>query len=250
MEIPPFFTSIYASTGWDGSIITITNVAVNPTGILSPPGNRAVSPFFRNRVAVAGVFLVAGVALMSLVLLSFFSWQRRRHRRMRRQRFYQRRAAAQQNRRPFEDDEAAAGMPAAPGSETIANSASASGSEAELQMEMSQRPLSPNNRHSALYASHPQGLGYGSSLSSVTATHVEPAELFVPPRSGRITPEGMNESCGSLPTFDYALEPSSSKFPDGDNSFHESEYSNMQDHVDYTRRVWHPQPSSLRADLE
>lgn len=144
--------------------------------------------------------------------------------------YQRRRAAAEKTRRPFEDDEAGSGTPAHSGTASAGTA-----SEAELQMEMAQRPLSPS------YFTARPGLPQEHSspaLSDGSAGRhyaVEPGELFMPSRAH--TPEGANESSGSLPTFDYALEPSSAKFADGDGSFYSSEHS-VHDDVDYTRRVW------------
>ena len=42
VEIPPYYTTIFQTTDSDGSTITVTSVAVNPTGNLSSDSERQV----------------------------------------------------------------------------------------------------------------------------------------------------------------------------------------------------------------
>ncbi|KAG5647957.1 hypothetical protein DXG03_006991 [Asterophora parasitica] len=72
-------TSIFTSTASDGHIITITETNINQT--LSPNNNtnsNKDSQFFHNTGAVAGVFVVVGLAAASILLWILFAVRRRR----------------------------------------------------------------------------------------------------------------------------------------------------------------------------
>ncbi|KAA1471510.1 hypothetical protein DENSPDRAFT_837515 [Dentipellis sp. KUC8613] len=78
---PPEITSTFASTQSDGAVTTVTQVIANPT--LNPNNqDHSGSQFFRNKGAVAGVFLIVGLAGASIILFLFFFLRRRRRTRM------------------------------------------------------------------------------------------------------------------------------------------------------------------------
>ncbi|KAG6842233.1 hypothetical protein C0991_000203 [Blastosporella zonata] len=69
-------TSIFTTTS-NGQVVTITEVSVSQT--LSPnKSNSTDNPFFRNTGAVAGVFVVVGLAAASILLWILFALRRRR----------------------------------------------------------------------------------------------------------------------------------------------------------------------------
>ncbi|KAI9460603.1 hypothetical protein BJY52DRAFT_1262693 [Lactarius psammicola] len=77
---PPQITSTFTSTLSNGGVVTFTEVVANPT--LSPNrGSNSSSQFFHNKGAVAGVFLIVGLAAASICLWIFFFIRRRRRRR-------------------------------------------------------------------------------------------------------------------------------------------------------------------------
>ncbi|KAG8725926.1 hypothetical protein FRC12_023879 [Ceratobasidium sp. 428] len=103
---PLEITSILETTASDGDVFTSTVVIANPSGQLSPDGGgRGSSAFFRNKGAVAGVFLVVGIAGAAILLFLFFALRRRR--RMKRNERDAAIAASlgPQSRVPFEDDD-------------------------------------------------------------------------------------------------------------------------------------------------
>ncbi|PPR05715.1 hypothetical protein CVT26_008956 [Gymnopilus dilepis] len=73
---PPFITSTAVSTDPDGVVTTVTKVIANPT--LSPNDNSSRNAFFRNTGAVAGVFVLVGLAGASVILWIIFAVRRRR----------------------------------------------------------------------------------------------------------------------------------------------------------------------------
>ncbi|KAI0639457.1 hypothetical protein C8Q77DRAFT_65013 [Trametes polyzona] len=75
---PPFVTETFTSTNSDGSPSFVTIVVENPTPITSNNNATQTSQFFRNKGAVAGVFLIVGLAAASIVLFIFFYIRRRR----------------------------------------------------------------------------------------------------------------------------------------------------------------------------
>ncbi|KAG9091368.1 hypothetical protein FRC06_000599, partial [Ceratobasidium sp. 370] len=103
---PLEITSFLATTASDGDVLTATVVIANPSGQLSPDGGgRGSSAFFRNKGAVAGVFLVVGIAGAAILLFLFFALRRRR--RVKRDERDAAIAASlgPQSRVPFEDDD-------------------------------------------------------------------------------------------------------------------------------------------------
>ncbi|KAI9063116.1 hypothetical protein FKP32DRAFT_1551854, partial [Trametes sanguinea] len=75
---PPFVTETLTSTNSDGSPSYVTIVVGNPTPIANNDNATQTSEFFRNKGAVAGVFLIVGLAAASIVLFIFFYIRRRR----------------------------------------------------------------------------------------------------------------------------------------------------------------------------
>ncbi|KDR84962.1 hypothetical protein GALMADRAFT_218036 [Galerina marginata CBS 339.88] len=74
---PSVITATSTSTKQDGSLVTVTQVFANPT--LSPDNNTSKgNAFFRNTGAVAGVFVLVGLAAASILLWIFFAVRRRR----------------------------------------------------------------------------------------------------------------------------------------------------------------------------
>ncbi|KAF5312261.1 hypothetical protein D9619_003542 [Psilocybe cf. subviscida] len=77
LTAPPFITTTSTQTRPDGSVTTFTEIVANPT--LSPDNqSRKGSGFFRNTGAVAGVFVLVGLAFVSILLFIFFAVRRRR----------------------------------------------------------------------------------------------------------------------------------------------------------------------------
>lgn len=74
---PSAVTSLVTSTGTDGGVVTITQIGVNPT-LSSDNGSGGTSSFFQNKGAVAGVFVLVGLAAASIILFIFFYIRRRR----------------------------------------------------------------------------------------------------------------------------------------------------------------------------
>ncbi|KAI9444783.1 hypothetical protein H4582DRAFT_1796689, partial [Lactarius indigo] len=103
---PPQITSTFTSTLSNGGIVTFTEVVANPT--LSPnKGSSSSSQFFHNKGAVAGVFLIVGLAAASICLWIFFFVRRRRRRRRidHETAVSASLAAAGYNRAPIDDEE-------------------------------------------------------------------------------------------------------------------------------------------------
>ncbi|KAH9081632.1 hypothetical protein EDB83DRAFT_2333945 [Lactarius deliciosus] len=103
---PPEITSTFTSTLSNGGVVTFTEVVANPT--LSPnKGSNSSSQFFHNKGAVAGVFLIVGLAAASICLWIFFFVRRRRRRRRidHETAVSASLAAAGYNRAPIDDEE-------------------------------------------------------------------------------------------------------------------------------------------------
>ncbi|KAH9178695.1 hypothetical protein EDB89DRAFT_2063630 [Lactarius sanguifluus] len=103
---PPQITATFTSTLSDGGVVTFTEVVANPT--LSPNrGSNSSSQFFHNKGAVAGVFLIVGLAAASICLWIFFFIRRRRRRRRidHETAVSASLAAAGYNRAPIDDEE-------------------------------------------------------------------------------------------------------------------------------------------------
>ncbi|KAI1797932.1 hypothetical protein LXA43DRAFT_877494 [Ganoderma leucocontextum] len=143
---PPFVTETLTKTNGDGSPNVITIVAGNPTPISNNTNATQTSQFFRNKGAVAGVFLIVGLSAASIALFIFFYVRRRR----RTQRLEHDAAVASTlaaagfNRRPLDDDEEKAASPrrsSAPSAtmSTLPNSSSSSGA-LNLAMPTGARP--------------------------------------------------------------------------------------------------------------
>ncbi|KAF8168129.1 hypothetical protein B0H34DRAFT_47630 [Crassisporium funariophilum] len=74
---PAVITSTSIFTKSDGNLVTVTQIIANPT--LSPDNSSGRnSAFFRNTGAVAGVFILVGLAAASIILWIFFALRRRR----------------------------------------------------------------------------------------------------------------------------------------------------------------------------
>ncbi|EGO29291.1 hypothetical protein SERLADRAFT_433297 [Serpula lacrymans var. lacrymans S7.9] len=74
---PSIITQTLTTTGTDGGVTTVTQAIVNPT--LNPnSGSTKSSTFFHNTGAVAGVFVLVGLAAASIVLWIFFAIRRKR----------------------------------------------------------------------------------------------------------------------------------------------------------------------------
>jgi len=77
---PSAVTTVITSTAGNGQVTTITQVGVNQT--LSPNNDGSKnSSFFRNTGAVAGVFVLVGLAAAAILLFIFFAVRRRRRNR-------------------------------------------------------------------------------------------------------------------------------------------------------------------------
>ncbi|TFK57110.1 hypothetical protein OE88DRAFT_1722117 [Heliocybe sulcata] len=75
--VPPTFTETIVSTNSQGVPMTVTEVVANPT-LSSEDDTVHSSSFFREKGAVAGVFLIVGLAATSICLFIFFLVRRRR----------------------------------------------------------------------------------------------------------------------------------------------------------------------------
>ncbi|KZT30552.1 hypothetical protein NEOLEDRAFT_1185943 [Neolentinus lepideus HHB14362 ss-1] len=75
--VPPTFTETVVSTNSQGQPITVTEVVANPT-LSSEDNSVHANGFFREKGAVAGVFLIVGLAATSICLFIFFLVRRRR----------------------------------------------------------------------------------------------------------------------------------------------------------------------------
>jgi len=108
---PPLVTQTSVSTDGSGRVYTVTQVVHNPTGSLNDSGskNGGTSGFFDNTGAVAGVFVVVGLAVTAGVLaFIFFMLRRRRRQRLDRDVAAAAAAAAgaaHHHRSGFDDDE-------------------------------------------------------------------------------------------------------------------------------------------------
>ncbi|KAG8849068.1 hypothetical protein FRC20_002393 [Serendipita sp. 405] len=105
ITVPEQFTTVVVITVSNGSFTTMTQVIANPPGVLNS-GDRSTADFFKNRGAVAGVFVTVALALVAMVLFVVFALRRRR-RRIQKQREAEAaaiEAAANANQR-FGDDE-------------------------------------------------------------------------------------------------------------------------------------------------
>ncbi|CAK5280212.1 unnamed protein product [Mycena citricolor] len=78
---PPLVTVLWTSTEPNGSFVTVTNVAANPTAGFSQIGaSTGKSGFFHHSGAVAGVFLVVGALVSSFLAYLTFLYLRARRR--------------------------------------------------------------------------------------------------------------------------------------------------------------------------
>ncbi|KAG9089616.1 hypothetical protein FRC07_012288, partial [Ceratobasidium sp. 392] len=102
---PPEITSVLQTTASDGEVLTSTVVIVNPSGQLSDGGGRGSSAFFKNKGAVAGVFLVVGIAGAAILLFLFFALRRRRRTKRNERDAAIAASLGPQSRVPFEDDD-------------------------------------------------------------------------------------------------------------------------------------------------
>ncbi|KAI6047662.1 hypothetical protein EDC04DRAFT_2619411 [Pisolithus marmoratus] len=103
---PSIVTQLFTSTNGAGFVTTVTEVVVNPT-LASNNSTSATSSFFTNTGAVAGVFVVVGLAATSIILWILFALRRRyRMRQIEHDSAIQAAvAAAGFNRVPLDDDE-------------------------------------------------------------------------------------------------------------------------------------------------
>ncbi|KAI6136613.1 hypothetical protein F5141DRAFT_996326 [Pisolithus sp. B1] len=103
---PSIVTQLLTSTNGVGSITTVTQAVVNPTLASNNSTNQA-SSFFSNTGAVVGVFVVVGLAAVSILLWILFAFRRRyRMRQIEHDSAIQAAvAAAGFNRVPLDDDE-------------------------------------------------------------------------------------------------------------------------------------------------
>ncbi|TCD62210.1 hypothetical protein EIP91_007215 [Steccherinum ochraceum] len=83
LSVPPVFTSVGVSTEANGSLVSVTHVIANPTGIWGINDNTAATKkgFFANTGAVAGVFLVVGIIVAAMISSGVFVLYRKRRRR-------------------------------------------------------------------------------------------------------------------------------------------------------------------------
>jgi hypothetical protein len=107
---PSLVTQTSVSTDGSGRVYTVTQVVHNPTGSLNDSGasNAGANGFFDNTGAVAGVFVVVGLAITAGVLaFVFFMLRRRRRQRLDRDVAAAAAAAAgaAHHRSGFDDDE-------------------------------------------------------------------------------------------------------------------------------------------------
>ncbi|KAG8829017.1 hypothetical protein FRC17_007193 [Serendipita sp. 399] len=79
VTVPSQFTTVVVITVSNGSFTTLTEVFANPPGVLNSQ-DRSSSSFFKNRGAVAGVFVTVALALVAMVLFVVFALRRRRRR--------------------------------------------------------------------------------------------------------------------------------------------------------------------------
>ncbi|KAK7468869.1 hypothetical protein VKT23_003368 [Stygiomarasmius scandens] len=82
---PPLVTVLSTTENADGSMVTVTNIIANPTGSAAESHNVKDDSFLHNQGAVAGVFLVVGIAVASLIAGLILLCRRRRKRREQRQ---------------------------------------------------------------------------------------------------------------------------------------------------------------------
>jgi len=221
------------------------------------------------------VFSVAGIVLISLIVLFFLSYRRRKHERQRQLRLEQ----AQQRRMTTERHEgnasqqhfAATGSMDVTGSEGRGTAISRNSSDPHL--EMAQRPMSPNNYPSRMYAAPPSSTvhdTYGQYQTQQQGEHqfystadnpfsdpfkpnqyqydeeayeqqyfsdlLQPGDFVSHRRRPHMLHDDANQSSSSLPTLDHVLDPSHRRRGDEDRSF-VSERGTLHDDVDYTRKV-------------
>ncbi|KIO08309.1 hypothetical protein M404DRAFT_134303 [Pisolithus tinctorius Marx 270] len=105
-SVPAIVTQLFTSTNGAGSVTTVTQAVVNPT-LASNNSTNEASSFFSNTGAVAGVFVVVGLAAASIILWILFALRRRyRMRQIEHDSAIQAAvAAAGFNRVPLDDDD-------------------------------------------------------------------------------------------------------------------------------------------------
>ncbi|KIP01181.1 hypothetical protein PHLGIDRAFT_384031 [Phlebiopsis gigantea 11061_1 CR5-6] len=104
---PSVVTELSTVTGSNGATSVVTIIASNPTPFNSDGNHTGGSQFFTNKGAVAGVFLIVGLAAASIVLFLFF-FIKRRHRNRRLEydtAVASTLAAAGYNRQPLDGDD-------------------------------------------------------------------------------------------------------------------------------------------------
>lgn len=104
---PSVVTELATVTGSNGATSVVTIIASNPTPFNSDGNHTGGSQFFTNKGAVAGVFLIVGLAAASIVLFLFF-FIKRRHRNRRLEydtAVASTLAAAGYNRQPLDGDD-------------------------------------------------------------------------------------------------------------------------------------------------
>ncbi|PIL31908.1 hypothetical protein GSI_06612 [Ganoderma sinense ZZ0214-1] len=177
---PPFVTQTLTKTNSDGSPNVITIVAGNPTPISNNTNATQTSQFFRNKGAVAGVFLIVGLAAASIVLFIFFYIRRRR----RNQRLEHDAAVASTlaaagfNRRPLDDDEEKAASPrrsSAPPSATMSTFPNSSFSSGALNLAVATGARPPTADSSVAGLSTP---GPGADFDPYAALGTPPPAVF------------------------------------------------------------------------
>ncbi|CCA72299.1 related to proteophosphoglycan ppg1-Leishmania major [Serendipita indica DSM 11827] len=77
---PSEITTVVVTTVPNGSFTTLTEIIANPPGVLNSGDRSPASTFFKNRGAVAGVFVTAALALCAMILFVVFALRRRRQR--------------------------------------------------------------------------------------------------------------------------------------------------------------------------
>lgn len=107
---PSLITQAVTSTNAQGQVYTVTQIVHNPTGSLSSSSSAASSgSFFNNTGAVAGIFVVVGLAITAgVIAFVFFMLRRRRRQRLDRDvaaAAAAAAAAAHHSRSAFDDDE-------------------------------------------------------------------------------------------------------------------------------------------------
>ncbi|KAH7104098.1 hypothetical protein BKA62DRAFT_494214 [Auriculariales sp. MPI-PUGE-AT-0066] len=301
LDVPPYYTSVYTVTDSDGSVVTHTDVAVNPSGVLSPDTHHG-GMFFHNRVAVAVVFVLAGIAVTAILLFIFFAYRRRKYQHRRKQRWLQQQferhmaenagnrtsiASRYASRGATSESSAALVRPDSRSHRGTGSSSAVGNDSRDNQIEVSHRPLSPSNfySHRSLSGANPNGANSNSGNYShppqLSVSQYEdppepqdygwhhdqqynqqsypgphdagttylsplPPQPLVPHlRSSLYSDEYMEtHSTSSLPTMDVILDPSHRR--QRNDSYQGDE---LQDDVDYARRVWQAQPSARRPNV-